>query len=89
MKKRHPNQTKSIREVIAIDRRNSKMTVKSKHNVRLIRVVQNGIVFCAGLQFPVPACRRRYYMNGRELAVEECGKVPGRDLFQFAGMLVS
>jgi hypothetical protein len=81
-------QCEIVKEITAVDRRNSRKPERSKHHVILVRQTEDSIVFLADWQFPVPACRRRYFMATRELAIEECGKVPGRDDFQFTGVFI-
>jgi PP-loop superfamily ATP-utilizing enzyme len=46
------------------------------------------IVFQAKWDFPPPACKRRYFLNGREIAVEELGKIPRRNLFRYSGLFM-
>ena len=74
--------------ITVIDSRNSLRIEKTIHTVSLIYKSRNGIGFLAGWQFPVPACKRRYVLGKRELAIEECGKVPNQILYQFSGTFV-
>lgn len=80
--------SKSVRDVVVIDRRNPARRERSAYKVSLIEESKNGIVFLANWRFPVPAVRRRYFLQNRELAVEECGMLPKRDVFQFSGVFL-
>jgi hypothetical protein len=79
---------KLLKEITVIDRRNSKKPERSKHHVILVRQLEDSFAFLADWQFPVPACKRRYFLLARELAIEECGKVPGQNIFQFTGVFI-
>jgi hypothetical protein len=75
-------------EIVAIDRRNPKKSNTSKHKIILVSKAKESIVFLADSQFPVPACKRRYFLGKRELVLEESGTVPDRNLFQFSGVFI-
>ena len=79
---------KLLKEIIVLDRRNSAFPVRSKHRVTLVQEKENVIVFRATWKFPVPAIRRRYFIGRRRLTVEEQGKVPRENCFQFAGVFL-
>jgi hypothetical protein len=85
---RTTNQVIGSGEICAIDRRRSARPRRSIHNVQIVRKLMNGIVFQVGWQFPVPASRRRFYLSKKEMMVEEIGKIPGKDIFQFAGIFL-
>jgi len=82
----YANKSDPIAEIFVVDRRNTAKVERSMHKILLVQKATNFIVFMADWQFPVPATRRRYFWGKRELTVEECGKVPGRNLFQFTGI---
>jgi hypothetical protein len=86
----NPSATKSkyLLRIVVIDRRNSAKPEQSTHEVSIIQDSKKIFVFVADWRFPVPAIRRRYYWGRREFAVEECGRIVGRDLFQFTGILM-
>jgi hypothetical protein len=75
-------------EIYVTDRRRSANCIKSRNKVWLVRKTGHGIIFQADWRFPVPACRRRYHFLNRELSVEECGKIPNRDIFEFSGIFL-
>jgi hypothetical protein len=77
-----------LSRIVVIDRRNSATPEKSTHEVSIVQDSTKIIVFVADWRFPVPAIRRRYFLGRREFAVEECGRVLNKDLFQFTGILV-
>jgi len=83
--KRNSDKSSSRVEIIVVDRRNTEKKETSGHSVYLISKTKESIIFKADWQFPVPASKRRFFLGKRELAVEEYGKVPGRNLFQFSG----
>lgn len=83
------NKPNTIEAIFVVDRRNTAKVERSMHEVFLVKKSKNFIVFMAGWKFPVPATRRKYFLRERELTVEECGKVPGRNLFQFTGIHLS
>jgi hypothetical protein len=86
--KKVTEQILSRSEITAIDRRQSTSPKRSKHKVQVIRRLAEGIIFQSDWQFPVPACRRRFFLSKREIMVEESGKIPGRDIYQFTGIFL-
>lgn len=72
--------------ITVVDRRDNGRMRESKHNVAIIRRTKDLMVFQDNWLFPVPASRRRFYLGNRELSVEESGKVPDRNLFEFLGV---
>jgi hypothetical protein len=75
-------------EITAIDRRSSAKPKKTVHSIQIIRKSPAGIIFQTDWKFLVPACRRRFYFCDREMMVEESGKIPGRDIYQFTGIFI-
>ena len=77
-----------VRELIVVDRRNKKRLKRVTERV----VVQDkglwGYSFTARWQFPVPASLRRYFLGGRELAIEELGAEAGTNRFVFSGVFI-
>lgn len=82
------NKRKPRLEITAVDRRDPRRLVISKHQVARVLETEDSIFFLADWRFPVPASRRRFFVEMRELAVEECGKVPGKNMFQFSGIFI-
>ena len=74
-----------IEEIVIFDRRNSSKLEVIKQRIQLVQKSSRFMTFLANWRFPVPATKRRYFMGKREFVVEECGKVPRRNIFRFAG----
>jgi hypothetical protein len=78
----------ALQTITIIDLRNPREPKAQVVRAENIRIHSDGFVFQASWKFPVPACMRRYFVGGRQIVVEELGKIPRKSTFQFSAYFV-
>jgi hypothetical protein len=80
----NPKTTSAQKDVIkTVDTRNNSKASVLHNKVKILGDFEEGFFFSANWRFPVPAFRRKYFFQGRQVAIEECGAIQRR-LFKFS-----